>query len=143
LLYVVIYTKQKGNKADTSIQKEKEKQLIYGSIEVQPIPNKQSNIGSLSTVNSYLVSLEQSIPVYRVKATGVEFLDREFNTGSKEERLANAKKYFKIVHQNFLTSQLRKGKLTGSIKNTLQLSLYCVITNDSETKELVIKSVNE
>lgn len=105
------------------------------------LPYEKLDHNSISSVNKYLDNLEKSIPVYKVKAARAELLDREFNAGTDEERLEKAKKYFKIVHQNFLYKQVNEESISGPTLNTLELYLYRVTIKDGEKEEFVIKKL--
>jgi hypothetical protein len=107
------------------------------------LPYEKTDHNSISSVNKYLNDLEKSIPVYKVKAAGAELLDREFNAGKDEERLEKAKKYFKIVHQNFLYKQVNEERFSGPTLNTLELYLYRVTIKDGEKEEVLVKKLKE
>ena len=107
------------------------------------LPYEKIDHASITTINKHLKDLEDSIPVYKVKAAGAELLDREFNSGTDEERLDKAKRYFKIVHQNFLYMQPSEESLTRTMLHTLELSLYHVIIKDGEKEEIIIKKLKE
>lgn len=107
------------------------------------LPNTPNqNLGSLSTVNTFLHNQELNTKKYLVKTDG-SATERLFDKGSEEERLLQAEKYYSFVLQNFRFSQIRSSSSFDAGYSSIILSLICISYNNGKMEETIIKSNKE
>jgi hypothetical protein len=85
--------------------------------------------------------LENNSIIYIVKVH--DTVDRKFDTGTDEERLVNAEKYFSFVLQNFRFRIRNLPTHNVTDVTTMKLTLISITTTDGIAEEKVLKNINE
>ena len=86
-------------------------------------------------------SLENNSIIYIVKVH--DTVDRKFDTGTDEERLVNAEKYFSFIIQNFRFRIRNLPTHNVTDVTTMKLTLVSITTTDGIAEEKVLKNINE
>jgi len=85
--------------------------------------------------------LENNSIIYIVKVH--DTVDRKFDTGTEEERLVNAEKYFSFIIQNFRFRIRNLPTHNVTYVTTMKLTLISITTTDGIAEEKVLKNINE
>jgi len=86
-------------------------------------------------------SLEKNSIIYIVKVH--DTVDRKFDTGTDEERLVNAEKYFSFVLQNFRFRIRNLPVYNVTDVTNMKLTLISITTTNGIAEEKVLKNINE